>query len=405
MNTPTNPTDSDLNTRLAHEADAFFSRGGTALEIGQVLDRAGEIRRGRRMRATMLMAACVLAIVVPVGLVATRAHHDKPVTPSHQTKADTSPLTLKGLERGAQPHDGYVTDGELHVGSGAIGLDAGKARVTAVARINGGVVVATRDESGEQVAHIVDDQGGTSGKTWPIDGGFAVSDDGNVAAFVQPDGIPVVVQDGTVFYKLPKIPQGSGFDAVAVIGEDCQEAGPDTCSVLVTSHGEKPQSWVSSSTDYVGGHEQMSNVVDEFENKFLAGFTEITDTGSCSVVKNVEHVESGTPTWTTCDHSFLTFSPEGGHLLATSAYGDGLGDTELAVLDTRTGAVQLDLTTADGAFISQMVWEDETHVLANVYQDGQWAVVRIGLDGDREYAVPPVAAIDDVESPFVLPSS
>src|SRR5690349_14034527 len=97
----------DLSTRLAHEADQFFTKGGAPLEIGQVLDRAGEIRRGRRMRATMLMAACLLAVAVPTALLATRGH-ETPVQPAHQAKVDSSPLSLHGLDQGAGPFPGYL---------------------------------------------------------------------------------------------------------------------------------------------------------------------------------------------------------------------------------------------------------------------------------------------------------
>ena len=40
-------------------------------------------------------------------------------------------------------------------------------------------------------------------------------------------------------------------------------------------------------------------------------------------------------------------------------------------------------------------------MLASVFQDGRWALVRIASDGSMEYAVPPVAGAD-VENPYVL---
>ena len=29
-----------------------------------------------------------------------------------------------------------------------------------------------------------------------------------------------------------------------------------------------------------------------------------------------------------------------------------------------------------------MAWEDDSHVLATLYEDGSWHLVRLGLDGD-----------------------
>ena len=400
MNTPTNPAEHDLNTRLAHRADEFVRRGGTELDISQVLGRAGEIRRGRRMRATMVMAACVLAIAVPTVLVATRGGepHSAPL-PAKQV--DESPLTLEGLDRGEAPGTGYLVDHTWRTPDGDVDLSGLDDPIREVAALKGWLLVATQDGGGNLWANLVDDHGGITGQARPMEGGFSVSADDSLAGFVRPDGTPVVVKRNEVF-ALPKIPRGSGFQIVDVTGDDCQQSGAHTCSVVVTSRGEKAESWVSTSTDFVDGHEWMSNIVDVYADRYLAGFTEVTDSGSCSIVKDVEHVEQGTPTWQTCDYSFESFSPDGGHLLATSAYRDGIGATRLAVLDSKTGTALLDLATPEGAFINKMVWEDESHVLATVFQGGRWGVLRIGLDGSREYAVPPIAG-EDVETPFVLP--
>ena len=143
----------DLTTRLTREADQFFTQGGAPLEIGQVLDRAGEIRRGRRMRATMLMAACVLAIAVPTVLVATRGH-ETPVQPAHHGKVDTSSLSLDGLERGAAPFPGYLADHAWHPPQGgAIDLSGLDDPIREVAAFTGGFLVATQTESPWAAAH------------------------------------------------------------------------------------------------------------------------------------------------------------------------------------------------------------------------------------------------------------
>jgi hypothetical protein len=404
MNTPTNPTDSDLNIRLAHEADAFFSRGGTVLDIGQVLDRAGEIKRGRRMRATMLMAACVLAVAVPTALVVTRSDHNTPVMPSHHTKVDSSPLTLKGLERGPEPHDGYALDGKFHVGNGVIGLHAGRDTVTDVARFAGGVLVATRNDNGEHTAHVVDAQGATTSADWPLEGALAVSADGKAAAFVGPDGKPMVnLEGGAKTVVLSRIPRGSGFSAVAFTGDCSHFPLNSSCSVWVTSTGQTPetwQTWFDHPAQRTG--REFDGVTDVVDGALVAGISERhEDLTTCSAV---ERFGQTTPAWSTCDHQLSAFSPDGSRVLAQPD-GDGLGPIGLAVYGADDGQLLLDLDVADQGYIQQMVWEDNRHVLANVYQDGQWAVVRIGLDGSREYAVPPLPATDDAESPFVLPSS
>ena len=388
MNTPRD----SLTRSLGHEAEQFSARGGTELDLAQVLDRAGEIRRGRRMRASLLMAACVLAVAAPVGIVA--LDHDsarREPTPARPV-VDHSPLTLSGLQPGAAPHTGYVVGRDLHRGTTTSRLPAGD-RVVAFAAFKGGVMIAVRDSQGDLRARRLD-----SGPTWPMSGGFAVSAGRDVVAFAQPDGTPVVVQGDTAT-TLPKIAAGSGFDAVAVSGEECTDTST-ACSVWVDSRGQEPAAWISTA----GGSAEpagagMVSVADVISGRLVAGTTSVTDTGSCSAVVDA----GGTTVWSTCEHRLLSFSPDGRRLLASAAYADGLGDTGLTVLDAGTGKVGLDLSVADGGAITQMVWEDDTHVLAVVYQGNRWGVVRIGLDGRRELAVAPVRDSGDLGSPFVLP--
>ena len=82
----------DLGTRLDLRADDFDRLGGTELDLQQVLARAGEIKRGRRLRATMVMAACVLAIAVPTLIASVGRGGDK-VQPAPPHQADSSPIT------------------------------------------------------------------------------------------------------------------------------------------------------------------------------------------------------------------------------------------------------------------------------------------------------------------------
>jgi len=393
----------DLSTRLNHEADQFFTKGGAPLEIGQVLDRAGEIRRGRRMRATMLMAACLLAVAVPTALLATRSH-ETPVQPAHHAKADFSPLSLHGLDRGDAPSPGYLADHAWHgPEGGAVDLSGLADPIREVAAYRGGFLVATQTESGNLQANVVEDDGTVTGPARPMEGGFAVSDDAVAAGFVGPDGTAyVVTADGV--QKLMQAPRGTGFDAVAVSGA-CTGAPDDQrpCAVWVQSSGRKPASWFvtvnaasTARTEYV----TLADVRDD--GGLTAGTTEVRDDlTTCSAV---ETTRTDQPGWTTCGHQMVTFSPDGKRVLAMPD-GDGLGPTGLAVYDADKGTKLLDLDVADQGYVRQMVWESSTQVLATVYQQGQWAVLRIGLDGARQYAVPPVTAQDDVDPPFLLPVS
>ena len=130
----------------------------------------------------------------------------------------------------------------------------------------------------------------------------------------------------------------------------------------------------------------------------------------CSAVSS----RVGAQRWTTCPDGATsgkqaqTFSPDGKHLLGTESYYDGEGNSELVILDAGSGKVVLDLRVAGfgtekQGVIRQMMWEDDSHVLALVREGNEFAVVRIGLDGEREYALAPEAGIDFDTAPFTLP--
>jgi hypothetical protein len=390
----------DLTQHLARRADEFERQGGTPLHLDQVLDRAGEIRRGRRLRATLVMAAAVLAIALPVGIVSLDRGHRDEVQPAPPSRVDRSALTLDGLGQGDAPAVAYLQSGALHKDGHTYGSRV--EHVVGVAEAHHVTVLAARGADGNITARALD--GRTS---WPMSGDFTVSADGSLVAFVEPDGTPVVVTADGVrsdrrSYTLPRIPRGSGFDAVAVDGQACRTTGELPCRVWVRSTGAVPENWVSTSGGTAARALPGLRSVTDVDNTGTraAGVVDVhQDLTTCSAV--VEPAR-GRQTWATCDHRLLAFSPDGSRLLATASVGDGLGDTELAVLDAATGEVQLDLRTADRVVIGRMVWEDDSHVLATVFQDGRWAVLRIGLDGRREIAVPPVRGPD--ESPFVLPS-
>ena len=36
------------------------------------------------------------------------------------------------------------------------------------------------------------------------------------------------------------------------------------------------------------------------------------------------------------------------------------------------------------AFVGDVAWEDDSHVLATLFEDGSWHLVRLGLDGSVE---------------------
>jgi hypothetical protein len=394
----TTPQHDQLTRTLAREAEQFHGRGGTELEIGQVLARAGEIRRGRRMRASMLMAACVLAVAAPVGIVA--LDHDSarrepaPAAPVRRT------LTLEGLPTGPVPRTGYAQGREWHDGAKQFTLAEGGSRVDEVVPLEAGYLVSTHDAEGRGSTRFLHLDGSPASPTWNSQGPLAVSPEGTLAAFLAPRG-GVTVLDGrtgaTTTLPAP-VQDAFSYGMGGLEGKSCTDG--DGCAVLatVTHRSRPPETWRVSSD---GSRRQLPRIKlgrAVSRSGSVAGITVLRDdTSTCSEVQDA----AGNRLWRTCEHTLSAFSPDGRHLLAAPAYLDGAGVRDLAVLDATTGRTVLGVQLTDRSLAGHWAWEDDQHVLVTVLEAGQWAVVRLGLDGSAEVAVPAVPGPEE-RPPFVL---
>ena len=143
-------------------------------------------------------------------------------------------------------------------------------------------------------------------------------------------------------------------------------------------------------------------VRDATDSGLVLGITEFDDSrpGTCSVV--LDPAESGsTPLLRTCDYALDEFSPDGSYVLASDTYGDGIGSGTIAVFATDGDrlAYRNNHSTQDLRFYNSAVWEDETHVLFSLFQDGKWSIVRMDVNGAMEFAVAPEKG-DEMEVPW-----
>jgi hypothetical protein len=86
----------------------------------------------------------------------------------------------------------------------------------------------------------------------------------------------------------------------------------------------------------------------------------------------------------TCDWTLNTFSPNGAYVAGYPSGVDGLGSPTVALLDAGTLnlVARFDRVGNGETFVGDAAWEDDSHLLATLYEGGSWHLVRLGIDGD-----------------------
>lgn len=406
----------ELGRSLRQQADGI---SGAPISFDAVRGTAGRIRNRRRALAAGAVLAVGAAIVAPTAIMGGFGEDrgnppvvtDPTPNPSGDATAKTPEgLTIKGLERGDDPRVAWTEGRILHLPDGStvdLGRELGQLAVLDGLVVGTGsgpdgadaVVLVVRIDTGE-VLHEE-----ASHHTKLVMNGARTA-----VAWMAQDGTPRVWQEGAAV-PLDYVATGSGSNhqAVALTGERC-DADAETvegagCSVLFTQ--DDPQTserttWSApthGNVDLWGGPFEWLIDASGGPDTVYAGFTEVGDGHTCS---GVSGPHDASITWQGCDHQLAQFSPDDSLLLAHESYYDGLGPGTITILDAKTQDVLVERDNHDSqAFISGVVWEDESHVLARVFQKGEWAVVRVGTDGSMELASE-VRPGNEFEPPFVV---
>ena len=382
-----------------------------------------------RSRHLLPLVALVIALAVGgCGTASSDTQADDPTTPSAsdpttppETSATDSPspsatdpasptedagpmeLTTEGLAMGSPPAVDYIADtggGEQPMQTDPRGGSSHdlEAYYDSFALIGNSMVAVDQDENGP-VAVVLDGNLAETSRSPMRGGSLAVTPDGSIIAWLGTDGRPHVIEGGgSREFDLPAVPKGADIAAILSDGTTCQEGeGGNGCAVYVNS-GDSKRAWISTSHGIVDDLGQIRAVGDA-SGRFLAGLVSLSDQGSCwGLFKDLDRT-----TWETCDHTLTDFSPSGATLLATDAYLDGLGQRSLAFVDMDGPELaSWQGTGEDAPTIVQTAWEDDDHALAVVWAAEEWSIVRFGVDGSSEYAVPPVAGEVDRRE-FTLP--
>jgi hypothetical protein len=392
------------------------------LGLGQVQGAARVVRRRRRIAAGAGLAAAAV-IVVPTAIIAaggldrgvdepppaTSSATPDPTRSASQTatpQRTTAPLDVADLPTGPAPAIEWSDGRDVHRADGSVAEGVLPTNADGFAPMGPGWIVTSHDESGAAYAQWVPESGVSTAQVYDLDGALATSSEGEVVAWAEPDGgVRVVQSDGEEAYDMRAIDAPGAYSAVAVTTEDCKEGHSSDagCTVFVNTVGEQAQVWLTSSHGFAERFDEGIRTMTAWTDGAYAGITEVRDdTSTCSAVRDPSTLST---VWDTCDNRLVDFSPGGDHLLGVGSIGDGFGDGQVSILDAADGTVLVDLRSDEDhqTSVVQMAWEDDSHVLMVTYADGAWAIVRLGLDGSMEYAVPPREG-DQFERPFFLQS-
>lgn len=345
-------------------------------------------------------AALAAALAVTAGLAATTPSSSADVTAGGRAVPRTV-LDVRGLDQGAPP---AVAWSERRSGTTVIhGTDGSSTpapnRLAEMAPMGSGHVIQTFGRGGTRTRWIAAD-GAPGRRDWRTGYGLAVSPLGNVVAFAGRAGrVWTIDQEGDRVFRFNPVPVTGTAHAAVVSGENCKEGEGDPgvgCSITV--NGPR-RAFYTTSHGIVDRVPRLRHV-STGRGRLLGGITSLSDFGSCSAMLRSWQVR-----WRTCDNQLSDVSPDNQHVIGTPAYADGFGPTALDVLATSDGKTVHSFTSARNgrsATYFDEVWEDAEHVLVVTYQDGKWAVVRLGVDGSMEYAVAPRRGSMDTWAPFQL---
>jgi hypothetical protein len=387
---------SDALRRQAASADP------TLLTLDDVTSRARGIRR-RRAATGIVAAAAVAAIVVPTAMLATDRVNDSDQAPIANSPSVTATGTgdptqspterfvptrhvdvsvVGDLPNGDAPRSGVLVGSEIVTADGArVPAAAG---TLYFAQVGSSWVSVVRTDSDQAVFQVRDADGDVQLESPAnVDGALTVTPDRTAAAYVDTDQRihTWTESDGDRAMSGPI----DGIRLGPMTGSTTCGATADEECVVVFNRGVGGAGYAAST----GASEEIPgflNVRDAADRSY-AGQTESFDEGSCSQIRRTDN---GRTLLETCDYFLEEFSPDGLYISASPAYGDGPGPSTYDVLDAANGKSVLTLKAAVGgdriAYMPQVTWEDDSHLLVVVFDGQEWRVVRVGLDGSAELA-------------------
>ncbi|MEZ0579545.1 hypothetical protein [Nocardioides sp. MH1] len=244
---------------------------------------------------------------------------------------------------------------------------------------------------------------GTVVDTFRTTAPVVVNDAGTTIAWIDPESGDVMtaweggqVQLGHVDLAAPG--ETIAYSAVAVIGgPNCYEVH-DGCQVFVNSGVGQPQEF-----DSHGVNDNPIPSAIDFNDVTADGLVtyvdRVEDDGSCSALVDLTK-NSTKPRWRTCDFEANLIAPDGQHVLALPAYYDGLGVSDLAIVDAQT-MEETGRYGVEGGFSSNWAWSADGRLVLDSYDGAQWHLFAMTTDGATEEIADPVKGSEE-NSPYTM---
>jgi hypothetical protein len=232
--------------------------------------------------------------------------------------------------------------------------------------------------------------------------GLAISPDHSILSWLDDQRRPHDLEGGgSREFTLPRVASGDSVGAISG-AKTCKEQSPEGggCTVFVNA-ARNNGVFVSTSHGIVAKVGPMLHVSDVNQAGRVTGLASKSTASSPSCWGLF--TPDGHRAWRTCAYQLDSFSTDGRLVLGERTQSRWSSVKRFAIL-RRDGSVARAFTFDPGrrSSLNQLTWEDSTHLLGVLRAGASWSVVRIGVDGTVEYAVPPVAAINEF-SPFSLP--
>lgn len=361
-------TEFDRRVRDLHEAP---------LTLDQVRGRATRIRRNRRAAVAGAVLAAA-AVVVPVAIVTGQGDDRAERPPVASTTPSDDASTAVPEPEPSRP--AYVEGSTLHAADGAlVGLPRDDYRD--VADLGDELVGYRVDDGGNGLVDVM--SGGRVTTTYEVRSAMRTTPSGATVAFVTTADELLVVDAERGEQSLGDVEPEVVLAAIDGDGDCGAEGG--CVAYLEHSDPTAGEAFVrdaGADTPVVDGALGVTDARDGL----VAVTTRINpDTTTCG---GLYDLAAGSWVLETCDHSVTRIAPDGRHVVGLPSQYDGLGPRSFSILD-RDGEVVVDRSVGGTGIVgvAQVTWLDDEHVVVNLFQDGRWRLVSVGLDGEEETLV------------------